>query len=261
MTAELPWLRVRMAVHTGEAQLRDEGNYVGRTIIRCARLRACAHGGQIVVSEATAALLADSTGAARLVDLGTVRLRDLSRPERVWQVVADGLAASFPPLRSLDAAPHNLPAPRTSFIGREKELAAVARLVRDERVVTLTGSGGCGKTRLALHAAAELVDAHPGGTWWVDLAPVTTAEAVVDQVAGAVGTVASPGADSAAAVVGSPPRPGADVGGDRQRRARRRRGGRVGRRRRVASAPTCGCWSPAASRSAWPASSCGGCRR
>ena len=170
LTAELPWLRVRMAVHTGEAQLRDEGNYVGRTIIRCARLRACAHGGQIVVSEATAALLADSSRGAQLVDLGTVRLRDLSRPERVWQVVADGLPVSFPPLRSLDAVPHNLPAPRTSFIGRERELAGVAQLVRDERVVTLTGSGGCGKTRLALHVAAELVDAHPGGTWWVDLA-------------------------------------------------------------------------------------------
>ena len=155
LSVELPWLRVRMAVHTGEAQLRDEGNYVGRTIIRCARLRACAHGGQIVVSEATAALLADSSGPTRLIDLGTVRLRDLSRPERVWQVVADGLAVSFPPLRSLDAAPHNLPAPRTSFIGREKELAGVAQLVRDERVVTLTGSGGCGKTRLALHTAAE----------------------------------------------------------------------------------------------------------
>src|SRR3954452_21445052 len=83
LTAELPWLRVRMAVHTGEAQLRDEGNYVGRTIIRCARLRACAHGGQIVLSEAAAVLLADSTDAVRLVDLGSVRLRDLSRPERV----------------------------------------------------------------------------------------------------------------------------------------------------------------------------------
>ncbi|MDQ1425924.1 MAG: hypothetical protein QOD72_3422, partial [Acidimicrobiaceae bacterium] len=202
LTAELPWLRVRMAVHTGEAQLRDEGNYVGRTIIRCARIRACAHGGQIVVSEATAALLADSPGATRLTDLGTVRLRDLSRPEHVWQVVADGLPVSFPPLRSLDAAPHNLPVPRTSFIGRERELAAVAQLVRDERVVTVTGSGGCGKTRLALHTAAELVDAHPGGTWWVDLAPVTTPDAVVDQVAGAVGTAAAPGANSAAALVG-----------------------------------------------------------
>ena len=98
-----------MAVHTGEAQLRDEGNYVGRAIIRCARLRACAHGGQILLSTSAAALVADDPGDAELVDLGTVRLRDLSRPERVWQVMAPGLPSGFPPLRSLDAVPHNLP--------------------------------------------------------------------------------------------------------------------------------------------------------
>ena len=86
----IPWLRVRMAVHTGDAQQRDEGNYVGRTIVRCARLRACAHGGQIVLSSSAAALVADDPGEVELVDLGTVRLRDLSRPERVWQVVAPG---------------------------------------------------------------------------------------------------------------------------------------------------------------------------
>src|SRR3954469_17112384 len=85
LTAELPWLGVRMAVHTGEAQLRDEGNYVGRAIIRCARLRACAHGGQVLLSSSAAALAADDPGDADLLDLGTVRLRDLSRPERVWQ--------------------------------------------------------------------------------------------------------------------------------------------------------------------------------
>src|SRR3954447_22640728 len=186
---------------TAVAQPHAE-HVLGRTIIRCARLRACAHGGQIVLSSSAAALVADDPGEVGLIDLGTVRLRDLSRPERVWQAVAPRLPVTFPPLRSLDVAPHNLPTPLTSFVGREAELAAVAALLREERLVTLTGSGGCGKTRLALHAAAEMVDAHPGGTWWVDLAPVTTAEAVVDQVAGAVGTVASPGADSAAAVVG-----------------------------------------------------------
>src|SRR4051794_39175549 len=118
LTAELPWLRVRMAVHTGEAQLRDEGDYVGRAIIRCARLRACAHGGQILLSTSAAALAGDDPGDAELVDLGTVRLRDLSRPERVWQVMAAGLPSEFPPLRSLDVVPHNLPAVLTSFIGR-----------------------------------------------------------------------------------------------------------------------------------------------
>ena len=201
LTAELPWLRVRMAVHTGEAQLRDEGNYVGRAIIRCARLRACAHGGQILLSTSAAALVADDPGDAELVDLGTVRLRDLSRPERVWQVTAPGLRSEFPPLRSLDAVPHNLPAVLTSFIGREQELATVTGLVREERLVTLTGSGGCGKTRLALHAAADLVEHHPGGTWWVDLAPVTTADAAAERVAGAVGASAAPGADTTALVV------------------------------------------------------------
>src|SRR3954452_4586432 len=114
LTAELPWLRVRMAVHTGEAQLRDEGNYVGRAIIRCARLRGCAHGGQILLSTSAAALAADDPGDAELVDLGMVRLRDLSRPERVWQAMAAGLPSEFPPLRSLDAVPHNLPAVLTS---------------------------------------------------------------------------------------------------------------------------------------------------
>ena len=201
LTAGLPWLRVRMAVHTGEAQLRDEGNYVGRAIIRCARLRSCAHGGQILLSAPAAALAADDPGDADLVDLGTVRLRDLSRPERVWQVMAPGLPSDFAPLRSLDAAPHNLPAVLTSFIGREQELVTVTGLVREERLVTLTGSGGCGKTRLALHAAAELVEIHPGGTWWVDLAPVTTADAAAERVVGAVGASAAPGADTAALVV------------------------------------------------------------
>src|SRR4051794_8993200 len=201
LATDLPWLRVRMAVHTGEAQQRDEGNYVGRTIIRCARLRACAHGGQIVLSSSAAALVADDPGEVELVALGTVRLRDLSRPERVWQAVAPRLPVTFPPLRSLDVAPHNLPTPLTSFVGREAELAAVAALLREERLVTLTGSGGGGKPRLALHAAAGMVDAHPGGTWWVALAPVTTPQGVAEQMAAAVGADTAAGADPTGIVV------------------------------------------------------------
>ena len=109
---EVPWLGVRMAIHTGEAQLRDEGNYVGRTIIRCARLRSCGHGGQVLVSEPTAALVADDLPAGvSLVDLGVARLRDLARSERVWQLAHPELRREFPPLRSLDIAPHNLPTP------------------------------------------------------------------------------------------------------------------------------------------------------
>ena len=128
LQAELPWLAVRMALHTGDAELRDEGNYAGRTIIRCARLRACAHGGQVLVSEATAVLVGDDLPPdVELSDLGVVRLRDLSRPERVLQLGHRDLRSMFPPLRSLDRAPHNLPTALTSFIGRDDELGAIAR--------------------------------------------------------------------------------------------------------------------------------------
>lgn len=195
LVAEVPWLKVRMALYTGEAQLRDEGNYIGRALNRCARLRSCGHGGQVLLSASTAALVADDAPGVELRDLGVVRLRDLLRPERVSQVVADGLPDAFPPLRSLDAAPHNLPSALTTFIGREHELGVVTGLVRTERLVTLTGSGGCGKTRLALHAAAEVVDAHTGGTWWVDLAPAVDGLGVLERASTAVGVTAPPGAD------------------------------------------------------------------
>jgi predicted ATPase/class 3 adenylate cyclase/DNA-binding CsgD family transcriptional regulator len=198
----LPELRVRMALHSGDAQLRDEGNYVGRTITRCARLRGCAHGGQILVSDATAAVAADSMPAdASLVDLGPVRLRDLTRPERVWQLVHQALPSQFPPLRSLDAIAHNLPIPLSSFVGRESDLATVGGLIQHHRLVTLTGSGGCGKTRLALHTAADLVGLHAGGTWWAELAALTSGDLVPDCVALATGTSPSPGADVLTQVV------------------------------------------------------------
>ncbi len=119
LSAELPWLKVRMAIHTGDAQFRDQANYMGRSIIRCARLRSCAHGGQILVSETTASLLADALpDKASLVDLGVSRLRDLHRPEQVWQLSHPSVGSVFPALRSLDATPHNLPRPLTSFIGQ-----------------------------------------------------------------------------------------------------------------------------------------------
>ena len=146
LQTELGWIPVRMAVHSGEAQLRGEGNYVGRAIIRCARLRACGHGGQVLVSAATAALIAEDLPAgAGLADLGTVRLRGLSRPERVWQLTHPDLAGDFAPLRSLQATPHNVPVATSSFIGRDAELGALGELLRHERLVTLTGSGGSAK--------------------------------------------------------------------------------------------------------------------
>ena len=166
-------LRVRMAIHTGEAQMRDEANYVGQAIIRTARLRAIAHGGQVLVSQAVRDLVIDQLGdRVELVDLGLHRLKDLARPEHVWQVAATGLAREFPPLKSLDAVPNNLPMELSSFVGRKSEIGAVSGLVAGNRLVTVMGSGGAGKTRLAQQVAAQLSGEFPDGTWWVELAPV-----------------------------------------------------------------------------------------
>ena len=186
LIAELPWLRVRMAVHTGAAQLRGEQNYVGTTIIRCARLRAAAHGGQVLVSEATAGLI-DSTElhtslGVHLDDLGVVRLRDLVRPERVWQLHHPDLPTEFPPLRSLAAPPHNVPAALTSIIGRDADLDAVADLLTTTRLVTLAGAGGCGKTRLAQHVASTLLERYPGGTWWIELAQLSGGDQIGERM-------------------------------------------------------------------------------
>ena len=181
-----PWpdgteLSVRVALHSGEAQLRDAGNYMGRAVIRTARLRAIAHGGQILCSGPAADLAADDLpDGVTLVDLGAHRLKDLGRPEQVFQVAHPGLRREFPPLRSLDAIPNNLPVHLTSFIGREAELADVARLASQYRLVTLTGSGGVGKTRLAARTAAELAATHRDGAWWVELAPLSDPELVTE---------------------------------------------------------------------------------
>jgi predicted ATPase/class 3 adenylate cyclase len=191
---ELP---VRMAVHVGTAEARD-GDYFGPTLNRAARLRAIAHGGQIICSRAAAEAaekrLADGLG---LIDLGTHQLKDLAEPERVFQLVADGLAAEFPALLSLSAAHTNLPAQLTSFIGRETELERVAELLGASRLVTLTGAGGSGKTRLALQAAADAVEEHPGGVWLAELAPIADPTHVANAVAGAVRATVAPGASAA----------------------------------------------------------------
>jgi predicted ATPase len=188
-----PWpaatpVRVRMAVHTGEAELRDGGNYFGTTVIRCARLRALAYGGQVLVSAATAEVVADRLPAgATLVDRGSQRLKDLSRPERVWELGHPDLPGGFGPLRSLDRLPHNLPVQLTAFVGRAAELAELRSLLGSCRLVTLNGVGGCGKTRLALQLAAEVADQYPGGVWLVELAAVTEPERVPAAVATALG--------------------------------------------------------------------------
>ena len=176
-------LKVRIAVHTGEARLRDEGNYAGNAIIRAARLRSVAHGGQIVVSSATHDVVVDDLATdVGLVSLGVHRLKDLSRPERVWQLVHPDLEVEFPALRSLDAVPNNLPTSLTSFIGRFDAMDTIARLVLDNRLVTVTGTGGAGNTRLAQQAAGEIADAFADGVWWIDLLGVTDPSMIASAV-------------------------------------------------------------------------------
>ncbi|MGH7753511.1 MAG: ATP-binding protein, partial [Gemmatimonadales bacterium] len=176
------------ALHTGEAQLRGTNNYVGRAIIRCARLRAVAHGGQTLVSGITRDLVADELpGEAGLLDLGSHRLKDLGRPERVWQLWHPDLVNEFPALRSPDLVPNNLPVQLTSFVGRDAELTDLRAAMETSRLVTLTGAGGCGKSCLAVHAAADLAERHPDGVWWVELAPVTDPDRVAVAVARTLG--------------------------------------------------------------------------
>jgi predicted ATPase/class 3 adenylate cyclase len=182
---ELP---VRMGIATGEAELRD-GDYFGAVLNRAARVMAAGHGGQILLAESTAVLLS----GVDLVDLGPRRLRDLPTPVQVFQVQAEGLRTDFPPLRALDAGPGNLRPALTSFIGRESELDEVQAAVKAHRLVTLTGVGGVGKTRLALEVAARLVDEFPDGVWFFELAAVTDPAAVPDAVAAVLGITQQPG--------------------------------------------------------------------
>jgi predicted ATPase/class 3 adenylate cyclase/DNA-binding CsgD family transcriptional regulator len=182
-------IKVRIGVHTGEAQLRD-GDYYGSTVNRCARIRAIGHGGQTLLSEAAATLIRDDLpDGARLLDLGTHRLKDLARPEQVFQLVGPGLASDFPPLTSLDARPHNLPVQTTSLVGRDREAARIrALLLQDDlRLLTLTGPGGSGKTRLALHVGADLVDRFENGVFFVDFAPLSDPALVASTIARALG--------------------------------------------------------------------------
>jgi predicted ATPase/class 3 adenylate cyclase len=177
-----PWpddspIRVRMGLHAGEAYL-SEGDYVGIEINRAARIQSAAHGGQIVVSDAIRTLLADTlSGDVRLADLGTHRLKDFE-PFRLHQVIARGLPSEFPPLRSLESRIDTLPRQLTSFLGRAAEVADVRELLRSNRLLTLTGPAGTGKTRLAIAAAAAALDDFRDGAAWVGLAPINDAELV-----------------------------------------------------------------------------------
>jgi len=188
-------IRVRMALHVGIVQIRDD-DYFGQPLNRVARLCTAGHGGQVLLSNAAQELVRDALpkGAA-LYDLGEHRLKDLARPERIFQVTAPELQSKFPPLRTLDRYTHNLPAQPTALIGRESAVLAVADLVRRDgmRLLTLTGPGGAGKTRLALQAAADLLDAFRDGVWFVALAPIRDHTLVLTAIAQALGVAESPG--------------------------------------------------------------------
>jgi predicted ATPase/class 3 adenylate cyclase len=189
-------LRVRMGVHTGEATERG-GDYFGPAVNRAARLMSAAHGGQVLVSAATAEVV----GIAGLVDLGEHWLRDLARPERVYQLRAPGLPEEFPPLRSSMARTGNLPRQMTSFVGRAQELVLVGDALRERPLVTLTGVGGVGKTRLALQAASEAAAQFSHGAWLCELAPLTNPGAVWEAVAASLGVKPALGRELSEAVL------------------------------------------------------------
>ncbi|MCL1601054.1 MAG: tetratricopeptide repeat protein, partial [Actinomycetia bacterium] len=182
-----PGLVVRASLHTGSADLRM-GDYYGPTVNRAARLRAIAHGGQTILSGATYQLVQDQLpDGLSLVDMGDHGLKDLTRPERVYQLDIDDLPSTFPPLLSLGAVPNNLPIQLTEFIGRERELEDVKRLVGENRLVTILASGGSGKSRLAIQAAAELSSAFPHGVFFIELAGFTTGGEIVQALTEALG--------------------------------------------------------------------------
>jgi predicted ATPase/class 3 adenylate cyclase len=182
-------LRVRMAIHTGEAHER-EGDYFGPTVNRAARLMAAGHGSQLLVSSSVAELVGERV---KLRDLGEHRLRDLTSTVHIWQLIEPGLDDDFPPLRTLDEARSNLPPQRTSLVGRDDDIQALVQALFEARLVTITGVGGMGKTRLAIHAAAEALPNFPGGVWLASLANVDAVDAVSDVVLTALGGRRQPG--------------------------------------------------------------------
>jgi predicted ATPase len=192
-------LPVRMGIGTGEAELRG-GDYFGTVLNRTARVMSAGHGGQILLDGATAALL----GSVDLIALGPRRLRDIAKPVDMYQVQAPGLRTEFPPLKTVDPTPGNLRPPTTSIIGRESELTELETTLKAHRLVTLTGAGGVGKTRLALEVASRLTPEFRDGVWVIELAPVGDPAAVPDAVAAVLGITQQPGmtlSDSVAAAL------------------------------------------------------------
>ena len=192
--APLAPIRLRIGLHTGEVHLRDEGNYIGSTINRTARLRDLAHGGQTVLSGATEEIVADHLPPGTwLLPLGSHQLRGLRRAERVIQLCHPDLHNQFPPLRVPAAVSEGLPLQLTSFVGRTAQIAELSRIVTENRLVTLTGAGGSGKTRLAVQVAGQIAAQFRDGAQYVDLAPITEPDLVPATTARTLGLPDVPG--------------------------------------------------------------------
>src|SRR5438094_4333937 len=181
-------VRVRMGLHTGEP-LSSATGFVGLDVHRASRICAAAHGGQILVSQTTRDLASDLPGEVVVLDLGEHSLKDLPAPEHLFQVLAPDLLREFPPLRSLDSRPNNLPRQLTTFVGREREIGDAKRILASAPLLTLTGPGGVGKTRLAIEIAGELLDEFDEGIWFVDLGVLTDPDFVVPAIASAIGVM------------------------------------------------------------------------
>jgi predicted ATPase/class 3 adenylate cyclase len=198
--AEHPWpegaaIRVRMGLHTGEGRLGGD-DYVGIDVNRAARIAAAGHGGQVLLSDATRGLVEhDLPGGVTIRDLGSHRLKDIAHPEHLFDLLVDGLPSDFPPLKSLDARPNNLPLQLTSFVGRGDQIAETIRLLSDHRLVTLTGPGGTGKTRLSLAVATDLLPSSSDGAFFVDLAPIVDPGQVCPAICEALGVREEPGSE------------------------------------------------------------------
>jgi len=186
-------VRVRMGLHTGEARVAG-GDYVGLDVHRAARIAAAAHGGQVLLSQTTYDLVeSDLPEGVTVRDLGEHRLKDLRRPKRLFQLVIAGLPAEFPALKSLNVSPNNLPLQLTSFVGRAQELGEVKQMLAESRLLTLTGPGGSGKTRLALQSAAEVIDNFQAGVFFVALAPISDPRFVAATIATSLGLTETAG--------------------------------------------------------------------
>lgn len=182
-------IKVRMGIHTGTVQIKEDGQYVGYTVLAMTqRIMSAGHGGQILLSDVTRGLVEDTLpSGTELLDLGNKQLKDLLRPERLHQLSISELPTAFPPLKTLDAVRNNLPSQLTTFIGRENEIAQIKQKLESHRLVTLTGAGGTGKTRLSLQVAAELIDYFEDGIWFVELAPLANPELLSQTILSTIG--------------------------------------------------------------------------